>query len=210
MYYRKKAGEVLKELGSSDKGLSSEDARSRLSKYGPNEIKKEKKLPLAVLFLRQFRDFLMYLLLFAAAISAFLGEYIDAAAMLSIGILSAILGFVQEYRASKAIEALQKMSAPSARVLRDGKESKIAAHGLVPGDIILLEAGDIVPADVRILEAESLEIEEASLTGESLPSKKNAKALAKEAQVQEQHCMAFMTTPVVYGKAEAIVTGTGL
>src|SRR3989338_9892674 len=108
MYYRKKAGEVFRDLGSSEKGISSEEARSRLSKYGPNEIKKEKKLPLAVLFLRQFRDFLMYLLLFAAAISAFLGEYIDAAAMLSIGILSAILGFVQECRASKAIEALQK------------------------------------------------------------------------------------------------------
>src|SRR3989344_1014305 len=210
MFYSKKEEEVLSELGTSQNGLSSSEAAARIKKYGTNELQNEEKEPIILIFLHQFNDFLMYLLLFAAAISFFLGESLDAWAMLSISILTAILGFAQEYKASKAVEALKKMTAPHARVMRDGKEILIDAKDLVPGDIIVFEAGDIVPADCRLIEAFNLEIEEASLTGESVASKKNTNALIGEVQISDQHCMAFMTTPITYGKGKGIVVGTGM
>jgi len=209
-YYRAHKHELFVQFSTSEKGLSSEEAASRLHKYGNNELQRVKKGSILLLFLRQFNDFLMYLLLFAAAISLLFKEYLDASAMLVIAIISAILGFVQEYRANKAMEALEKMSAPHARVIRNGEEKKIPAKDLVPGDMILLEAGDIVPADCRIIESYDFKVDEASLTGESVASKKDSKDIASVVSITEQRCMAFMSTAVTYGKARCIVVGTGM
>ncbi len=209
-FYIKKTEEVLRELSTSKKGLSLAEASSRASAYGPNELQKGKKDSLVMLFLRQFMDFLMYLLLAATALSLLLGEYLDAAAMMSIAILSAVLGFVQEYRSSKALEALQKMAAPHAKVIRDSNKQMVEAKSIVPGDIILLEAGDIVPADVRLIEASSLRIEEAALTGESAPRQKDTKEHKHAVPISEQNCMAFMSTNVVYGSAIGIAVATGM
>src|SRR3989338_3915789 len=203
-FYTKKAEDVLKELVTSKKGLSSANAQSRLAQHGPNELQKGKKDSLLIIFLCQFKDFLMYLLLAATALSLLLKEYLDAAAMLSIAILSAALGFVQEYRSSRAMEALQKMAAPHAKVIRDNVKQVIEAKQIVPGDIVLLESGDIVPADMRLIEASSLHIEEAALTGESAPRQKDAKEHKHHAQISEQNCVAFMSTNVVYGSAMGV------
>lgn len=209
-FYTKKAEDVLKELSSSKKGLSSKDAGKLLEQHGQNELQKGEKDSLAIIFLRQFKDFLMYLLLTATALSLFLGENLDAAAMFSIAILSATLGFVQEYRSSKAMEALQKMTAPHAKVIRDNTKQVIEAKNIVPGDIILLEAGDIVPADMRLIEVSSLRIEEAALTGESAPRQKDTREHKSAAPISEQNCMAFMSTNVVYGSAMGIAIATGM
>lgn len=209
-FYARKTEEVLKEFSTSRKGLSSGDVSSRLATYGPNELQRGKKDPLTIIFLRQFKDFLMYLLLAATALSALLGEYLDASAMFAIAILSAILGFVQEYKSGRAIEALQKLAAPHAKAIRDSSKQVIEAKSIVPGDIVLLEAGDIVPADIRLMEASSLRIEEAALTGESVPRQKDAKEHKQQAQISEQNCMAFMSTNVVRGGGMGVVVATGM
>ncbi len=202
--------EVFKELGSNINGLTEEEAKKRLEKFSYNELVKGKKITALEIFLSQFKNFLIILLIFATIMSLFLGEIIEAIAMFSIVLLSAILGFVQEYRAEKAVEALEKMSAPTARVLRNGNELKIPARELVPGDIILIESGDIVPADSRLIEVSSLQIDEASLTGESVPSKKVIELFKSDTSVADQENMAFMSTVVTYGKGEGVVINTGM
>ncbi len=152
----------------------------------------------------------MILLIFAGILSLFLGERIESIAIFGILLLNAILGFIQEYRAEKAIEALRKMSAPTARVLRDGKEQKILAKEVVPGDILLFEAGDIVAADSRLIEVSSLQIDEAALTGESVPSKKLPEPLKSGISVADQENMVFMSTIATYGKGRGIVTSTNM
>ena len=209
-YYELTPLEAMKLLGASQKGLSAAEAKKRLEESGYNELQKGKKASTIILFLRQFTDFLILLLIFATIISLALGEVIDAIAMFSIVFLSALLGFTQEYKAEKAIEALEKISAPTARIIRNGKEMKIAARLIVPGDLLLLESGDIVPADSRIIEESSLQIDEASLTGESVPSKKFTQQLRKETSISDQENMAFMGTVVTYGKGKAVITGTGM
>ena len=159
-------------LAASKTGLSDAEAASRISRYGYNELPKVGGPGIFSLFVSQFRNFLIILLLFAVGLSVFLGEFIEAGAMLSIVLLSALLGFVQEFRAERAMEALERISAPTARVVRSGRELKIAARELVPGDVLVLEAGDIVPSDSRMFESFSMQIDEAALTGESLPSLK--------------------------------------
>ncbi len=209
-YSSQTTNDVIRKLGSSAKGLSNREAEERLARYGHNELKKGKRTSVFVIFLNQFKDFLIILLLVATAISIFLGEYIDASAIFAIVLLSAILGFFQEYNAEKAIEALKKIAAPMANVIRDGKEKQIAAGEIVPGDIILLESGDIVPADGRIIEAASLKIDEASLTGESLAVEKTTDIMKKEAKIADQKNMAFMSSIVAYGKGKIIATATGM
>lgn len=197
-------------LASSRSGLSDSEIRVRLLKYGFNELPKGKRTTALFIFLSQFRNFLILLLSVAAGVSIFLREFVEAGAMLFIVLLSALLGFVQEFRAEKAMEALEKVSAPTARVIRDGREVKIAARELVPGDVILLEAGDIVPADSRIIEVSNLQIDEAALTGESLPSAKVTSQFKPSTSIADQENMAFMSTVVTYGKGKAVVTATGL
>ena len=161
--------EALSKLESDTAGLSIQEAQKRLAVYGPNELKKQKGKSPIKLLLEQFTDVLMIILLIAIALSFVVGEPTDAAIILAIVVASAALGFTQEYRSEKAVEALKKMTAPIANVLRGGRELKVPADQLVPGDIILLYTGDKVPADARLLEAFTLKVDEASLTGESAP-----------------------------------------
>jgi Ca2+-transporting ATPase len=202
--------EALKSLESTASGLASIEAQKRLAVYGPNELKKEKgKSPLRLL-LGQFTDVLIIILLIAIGLSFAVGEATDAAIILAIVIASAALGFTQEYRSEKAVEALKKMTAPTANVLRDGKEVKIPANQLVPGDIILLYTGDKVPVDARLIGAFTLKADESSLTGESAPVNKFTTELGEQTPLNDMRNMVFMGTIIVYGRGKAVVTTTGM
>ncbi len=206
------AKEVLDSLKADPvKGLSSKEAGERAARFGPNELKKQPGLPPWLLILGQFKDFMVMMLVTAALISAALGEYIDAATILVIIVLNTVLGFFQEYRAERSMESLQKLIVPEARVVRDGREQKVPAASLVPGDIVLLTAGDKVPADLRLISASGLEIEESMLTGESIPVKKTASALTGAVQNPgEARNMAFMGTSVSRGRGRGVVVRTGM
>lgn len=202
--------EVLASLNSARKGISDEEAQHRLMEFGPNELAgKELVSPWAIL-LEQFKNFLIIILLVAVALSAITGEIADAIVILVIVLFAAGLGFIQEYRAERAMEALKRMAAPTASVLRGGKEIEVNAHDLVPGDIILLKTGDRVPADARLIEAVNLKVEEASLTGESVPVEKTNKVLPGEISIGDKRNMVFMGTAAVYGRGTAVITGTGM
>ena len=202
--------EVLSGLKSEQKGLSSDDAARRISEYGPNQLESPSKPSPLKIFLGKFKDYMVIVLIFAALISYIAGESTNAYVILGIVILVAIIGFFQEYKAERAMEALRDMVAPEADVMRDGKMSTILASDLVPGDMVFLEAGDKVPADARIVEETALEVIEASLTGESLPVKKDGEQLPEEAALADRKNMVFMGTIVSYGNCRAVVTATGL
>src|SRR3989339_2027895 len=202
--------EVLRELQSSKEGLSAPEAQSRLAKYGPNELVQGKKKSLVKLFLSQFASILVWILVGAVVISLFLEEYADAVIILVILILNACIGFFQEFKAEKAIDALKRMVSLKAKALRDGKQAHIAASELVPGDIILIEAGDKVPSDARLLELNNLHVQEAALTGESLPVKKQVATLAEKMALGDMVNMVFSGTAVSAGKGVAVVTSTGM
>jgi len=202
--------QVLNELSTEENGLSQEEAAKRLSEYGLNELKKEKGRSPIKLFLTQFTDILIIILLIATGLSLAVGEAIDALIIFVIVIVSALLGFAEEYRSEKAVEALKKMTAPTAIVLRDGKELKIPAGQIVPGDIVLLYTGDKIPADARLLEAFNLKLDEAALTGESAPVNKDITAFPEETQLNDRLNMVFTGTVVVYGRGKAAVTSTGM
>jgi P-type Ca2+ transporter type 2C len=209
--YQQTAEELMSGLGSGPEGLSEDEARSRLGRYGPNElIERRKKSPLAM-FLGQFRDFMIAVLLAAAVVSGVIGEISDAIAIVVILLLNAALGFVQEYRAEKAMAALKKMAAASARVLRGGVAVAVPAAALVPGDLVLVEAGNVVPADLRVVEAARLRADEAALTGESAPVEKNAKPHPGEAlSLGDRKNMLYKGTVVAYGRGAGVVTATGM
>jgi P-type Ca2+ transporter type 2C len=202
--------QVFKELKSSDKGLSHFEADTRLKKNGLNELIKKKGESVFSIFASQFENFLVLLLIIAVGISVFIGHIIDAAVIAIIIVMNAVLGFVQEYKAEKAMEALKKLSAPQAIVFRDGKRHKIHAKDLVIGDIILLQEGDKVPAGAKILEAFSLQINESTLTGESTPVSKEVAVLSEKTGVSDQSNMLFMNTTVTRGRCKAIVVATGM
>ncbi len=202
--------EALKELSTNEKGLSTAEAQNRLATYGPNELKKEKGKSPIKLFLGQFANVLMVILLVATGLSIVVGETVDAIIILVIVVASAVLGFTQEFRSEKAVEALKKMTAPTAIVIRDGKENKIQATELIPGDIILLYTGDKIPADGRLLEVHNLKIDEAALTGESVPVDKHINELPEETSLNDKRNTVFTGTIVVYGRAKALVTTTGM
>jgi Ca2+-transporting ATPase len=209
-WHSKTLQEVMSELNVTSTGLTVHDAQERLLVHGPNELKKEKgKSPLRLL-LGQFTNILMIILLIAIGLSFAVGEAADALIILAIVIASAVLGFTQEYRSEKAIEALKKMTAPTASVLRDGKEIKIPANQLVPGDIVFLYTGDKIPADARLLEAFTMKSDEASLTGESAPVDKSVITLPEQTSLNDRHNMVFTGTVVVYGRGRAVVTNTGM
>lgn len=209
-YYALKTDEAIKQLNSKKQGLSQNEADKRLKEFGFNELQKGKKITLLTIFIGQFKNAFLLLLVFAGILSLILGDKIEAIAIFGIVILNAILGFIQEYRAERAMEALEKMSTPFAKVMRDEKEQKIPAKDIVPGDIVLIEAGDIIPADLRLLEISSLQIDEAALTGESVPSKKVTEPYKQGTSVADQENMAFRGTSATYGKATGIVTTTGM
>ena len=210
MFHLKKSEVVLKELNSSFEGLSSQEAINRLSRHGKNELKETKKISIAKLILEQFIDPLVLILLAAVVISFVINARNDAIAILAIVILNAIIGFSQEYKAEKEIELLKKLSPQRAIVIRNGKKEEIDSKNLVPGDIIIIEAGDKIPADSRLLEVNSLKIDESSLTGESTTVEKIIAALEKEAQVADQKNMVFSGTIAKEGTAKAVVTATGM
>ena len=203
--------ETLSHLGSSPAGLSAREARSRLERYGPNELREAKKTAVLMMFVRQFGDFMILVLIAAAIVSGIIGELSDTVAIMVILLLNAILGFIQEYRAEKAMAALKKMAAVNATVLRDGEHITIPASGLVPGDIVLLEAGNVVPADLRITEAARLKAEEAALTGESVPIEKQSAALESGAlPLGDRTNMLYKGTFITYGRGTGVVTATGM
>ncbi|MBI5408726.1 MAG: cation-translocating P-type ATPase [Nitrospirae bacterium] len=211
LWHQKDFNEVIKELGSSLPGLSSEEAQKRLREYGPNALKETKKKTPFMMLLEQFGDFMILVLIAAAVISGFIGEPADTLAIVVIVILNAVIGFIQEYRAEKAMEALKKMAAPSALALRDGKPVNIPASELVPGDVVLLEAGRIVPADMRLVEAAQLKIEEASLTGESIPVEKGTDILrGASIPLGDRRNMAYKGTTVTYGRGAGLIVSTGM
>ena len=191
-------------------GLSQEEAQRRLAEFGPNELAGKEKISPWIIFLEQFKNFLIIILLVAVILSAIMGEVADAIVIFAIVLFAAGLGFIQEYRAEKAMEALKRMAAPMASVLRNGKEAEIPSRELVPGDIIILRTGDRIPADGRLIEAVNLKADEASLTGESVPVEKTAKVLPGEISVGDRKNMVFMGTAAVYGRGMAIVTSTGM
>ena len=224
-YFSCPAEEVVTSLGTDAKqGLSDAEAQERRARYGENKLQEQKKKSMFVRFLEQFKDVMIIILLIAACVSfgvicyqVFVTkeespiEFVEPALIIFIVVLNAIMGLVQESKAEKALEALKNMSAPHARVLRDGKEKFIQASELVPGDVIYLEAGDFVPADARLLTSSNLKSEESALTGESVPSEKDARAEVKEkASVGDRTNMVFSGCSVTYGSATAVVTGTGM
>ncbi len=166
--------EVLDHLDVQGNGLTSEEAKRRLVQYGPNQLQEAPRPTFLHMLWEQLNNFVVILLIVASLISALLGDYVEAAAIMAIVVLNAVLGIVQERRAEEALAALKKLAAPDAQVMRDGHRVSVPSYELIPGDLVFLEAGNFVPADIRLLEAINLRIEEASLTGESLPVHKNA------------------------------------
>jgi Ca2+-transporting ATPase len=209
-WFNVSAEETIKELQSDREGLSAEEAQRRLSTYGPNEIVEKRKRPAWLAFLEQFKSVLILILIIAIVISAILGEIIDAAAILAIVILIAVLGFGQERKAERALETLKKLAAPTAEVVRDGEIKVVSASQIVPGDILSLKVGDKVPADCRITEQLNLKTDESILTGESIPVVKHEGVLTKDVPIAERSNMLFSGTTVVYGHCRAVVVTTGM
>jgi len=209
-YYNKPIGDVLKELKTEEKGLSTEEAKERLLKYGHNEIREEKPISVFMIFIHQFKSFIIAILVIALVISLVISHYLDAIVIGVILVLNAVLGFVQEYKAEKSIEALKKMVSLKAVVVRDSIEHEIDARELVPGDIIILETGEKIPADARLLDIVNLQTQEAVLTGESVPIEKQVKVLQTKAGVADRVNMVFSGTIITRGRGKAVVTETGM
>ena len=219
--YTQSVEEVLQDLGVGEQGLTTAQAQERLAKYGPNKLKEAEKPTLLQRFIEQLKDPMLIILMIAAAVSALTGmlagenEWAEVIIILLVVLLNAILGVIQESKAEAAIEALQTMTAATCKVLRDGKMVILHSERLVPGDVVLLEAGDAVPADGRIIENASLKIEEAALTGESVPVGKMLEALGMangqdEVPLGDRKNMCYMGSTVVYGRGKAVITGTGM
>ncbi len=217
--------EFMKGLKASEKGLSEAEARRRLQEFGPNELVERKRITPLQIFLSQFKDIFVIMLLFAIAISFIVAwyettvasggegsidKYVDAITIGAIVVLNAVVGFVQEYRSEKAMEAMKKLTAPKARLLREGKEVLLPAREVVPGDIALLESGDRISADGRLLEVVDLKTDEAVLTGESTPVEKNIGILDAKTSVADRKNSVFMATHVIYGRGKAVITSTGM
>jgi P-type Ca2+ transporter type 2C len=204
------AEKALAELGTGPAGLTHAEAGARLLKYGHNALKGRKKTPAALIFLQQFLSPLIYVLLAAVVVSMIAGHFIDAWVVLGVLLLNATIGFMQERRAEKAMEALIRMTAPQARVRREGGVKLVPARDIVPGDIVILETGDKVAADARLVKESNFKVNEATLTGESMPVDKHTRPLPGELTIAEQKNMVFMGTVVTYGRATAVVARTGM
>ncbi len=192
-------------------GLSSADAKARLEKYGLNQLEEAPRPSFLMMVLDQLKSFVVLLLIGASIISAILGEWVDASAIISIVILNTVLGVIQESKAEQALAALKKLAAPEALVLRDGHKITVPASELVPGDVVFLEAGNFIPADVRLVEAVNLRIDEAALTGESVPVQKNmSDVITADSPIGDRKNTAFMGTTVTYGRGKGIVVSTGM
>jgi magnesium-transporting ATPase (P-type) len=209
-WYQLDAEEVLNKLNTSEAGLSGSEAEKRLEKYGLNKLPEEKGVSRLKIILHQFTSPLIYILIVAAIVTIFLGEYIDTGVIAAVLVLNAIIGYFQEYKAETSVRALKSMVVPKTKVLREGKEKEILSEILVPGDIVLLASGMRVPADLRLFKSTELRVEEAALTGESIPVEKKTGPIPEENLTPgDQTNMAFMGTIVVNGRAKSIVVETG-
>ncbi len=203
--------EVLSHLKVEGNGLTSQEAKKRLEYYGPNQLNEAPRPSFWQMLWEQLNNFVVILLIVASVISALLGDYVEAGAIMAIVVLNSILGIVQERRAEEALAALKKLAAPDAQVMRDGHRLSVPSYNLVPGDLVFLETGNFVPADIRLLEAVNLRMEEASLTGESLAVQKNAASVLEEdVPLGDRKNTAFMGTVVSYGRGRGVVTSTGM
>ncbi|GAI47237.1 unnamed protein product, partial [marine sediment metagenome] len=191
--------EVLAKLKSNERGLKEDEAKIRLEKYGPNQLRKIRKIRPFTIFLRQFHSILIYILIAATVVSALLGNWLDAWAISAILVLNSFIGFIQEYKAEKAIEHLKSMLVPHAKVFRKGKLREIAATGIVPGDILVFYEGDKIMADARIVECQDLQANEAALTGESMPEDKRIAEVELDTPLADRTDMVYMGTSVVRG-----------
>ncbi|MCZ0716988.1 cation-translocating P-type ATPase [Aerococcus kribbianus] len=212
-YFAQDVDFAKQELQTSEQGISASEAKARLEKYGPNEIQEGKKKSTLEKFIDQFKDLMIIILLIAAALSVVLEGsegMVDAIIILAVVLINAIMGVIQENKAEDAIDALKEMSSPQANVIRDGEQVAIDSKEIVPGDVVVLEAGDVVPADIRLFKATSLQIEEAALTGESVPVTKELGVVDSDAGIGDRTNMAFSSTNVTYGRGQGIVTGTGM
>lgn len=209
-WYNLTVDEALDKIVSSPEGLSGEEAKKRLAKYGPNQLVQTRKTSPLQIFLKQFSNLLIAILVVAAIISGVLGEWVDTVVILIIVFLNAVLGFYQEYRAERALEALKVLAAPKSKAVRNGEVQSIRSEDLVPGDVIILEAGDKVPADLRLLETASLRINEAPLTGESVTVSKTTEALPGEVFLGDRKNMAYLGCNVEVGKGGGLVVSTGM
>ena len=202
--------ELFENLSCSDTGLSGEEARHRLERFGPNELQSHSRKSTVRIFLEQFADFLVMILILAAAVSAALGDVESTVVILAVITLNAILGTVQTVKAAASLDSLRKMSAPTAKVVRDGRTVQIPGRDVVPGDVVVLEAGDSVCADGRLLESASLKCAESALTGESLPVEKETGEISGDAALGDRKNMVFSGSFVTYGRARFLVTATGM
>ena len=204
-----KVEDILKELNTTEQGLTKAEVKLRLKRFGPNKFLEKRRIEPIAIFLRQFKSYLIIILLAAAIISALVARVTDASIILTILMINAVLGFTQEYKAEKAMESLKKLAAPKTRVIRDGKQKEILAEKLVPGDMVILEEGDRIPADARLIEVRSLKVDESALTGESVPISKDIRVL-KDVSLADRKNMVFLGTIITYGRAKAVVTSTGM
>ena len=210
-WHQQTTDEAMQKLGSSARGLSADEVRKRLLEHGPNELTESARKTVFMMFLDQFKDFMILVLIAAAVISGIIGEASDTYAIIVIVVLNAVIGFVQEFRAEKAMQLLMKMSAHTALVTRDGNPVTIPASQLVPGDVVILETGRIIPADMRLIEAARMKVEEATLTGESLPAEKNVEPLPDEnLPLGDRKNMVYKGTVVTYGRGTGVVTAIGM
>lgn len=210
-YHQQRMESIYEHLDTTADGLSAAEAEKRLAKYGPNELKAKKKKTPFFMFLDQFKDFMILILIGAAVVAGIIGELTDTLVIIAIVIANAVIGFIQEYRAERAIEALKQMAAPMANVIRDGSVHSVNSKVIVPGDIVLLEAGTIVPVDMRIIESAQLRIDEAALTGESVPVEKAVCELSDPGlSIGDRTNMVYKGTIVTYGRGSGIAVSTGM
>ncbi|MCW3977917.1 MAG: cation-translocating P-type ATPase [Candidatus Bathyarchaeota archaeon] len=209
-YHAMDIEEALRSLGTNRGGLSNEEVQRRLEEFGYNELVERGRVTLLEIFLNQFKDIFVIMLLVATAISFLIGEIVDASTIGVIVVLNSVVGFVQEYRSEKAMEAMKKLAAPKARVLRDGEERIVPAREVVPGDITMLEEGDRIPADGRLIEVVELKASEAVLTGESTPVGKTIEVVDEKAPVADRKNSVFMATHIIYGRGKGVITSTGM
>lgn len=210
MIYKKEISDIFRELKTDSEGLSGSEVKERIGKYGFNEIKEKESASVWELFLEAFKDSLVIILLIAAAIQVFMGEFAESLIIFIVLILNAVLGVVQTKKAEGSLAALRQLSAPAAKVIRKGEKLSIPARELVPGDIILLEAGDYIPADGRVIESQSLKIMEGMLTGESESVLKEEDVILLDVPLEDRKNMIFSGSLVVYGRGSAVVTSTGM
>ena len=211
MFYQRTVDDVMSQMKAHPTGLSDQEVKDRREQFGANRLTSKRRTTLIEKFISQFKDLMIIILIIAAIIAGFAGETVDAAIILAVVILNAVFGVFQESKAENAIDSLKEMSAPMATVLRNNQPMSIKSEDIVPGDIVLLEAGDVVPADVRLIEANSLKIEEAALTGESVPVNKQVDPIVEDdLPLGDRKDLGFMNSNVTSGRATGVVIGTGM